>query len=75
MRYRVTIEQQEEENRWAKSISGEVEGEANVMNLLRSVAPAFLRGPEDRIVLQVVPDVAPAEASTNTAILKEEVEF
>jgi hypothetical protein len=74
MRYKVTIEQQEEENRWAESISGEVEGEANVMNLLRSVAPAFLKGPEDRIVLQVVPDAAQAEAPTDTTILKEEVE-
>lgn len=72
MRYRVTIEQQEADNRWAESISGEVEGEANVMNLLRSVAPSFLRGPEDRIVLQIVPDAAPAEEVT---VMKEEVEF
>jgi hypothetical protein len=57
-----------------ESISGEVEGEANVMNLLRSVAPAFLKGPEDMIVLQVVPDAAQAEAPTDTTILKEEVE-
>ena len=54
MKYRVTIEQQEAENRWAESITGEVEGEANVMNLLRSVAPTFLRSKDDRIILQTV---------------------
>lgn len=72
MRYKVTIEQQLPENSWTESITGEAEGEANVMNLLRSVAPAFLKGPEDRIVLQVVPDAAPAKEVTG---MKEEVEF
>ena len=71
MKYRVTIEQQEEENRWAESISGEVD-DKNLFNLIRETAPAFLRGPEDRLVLQIVPDAAPAKKAT---VMKEEVEF
>ena len=74
MRYKVTIEQQEEENRWAESISGEVD-DKNLFNLIRETAPAFLRGPEDRLVLQIVPDATQAEAPKDTTILKEEVEF
>ena len=70
MKYRVTIEQQEEENRWAESISGEVD-DKNLFNLIRETAPAFLRGPEDRLVLQIVPDAAPAKKAT---VMKEEVE-
>ena len=53
MRYKVTIEQQESENMWAESITGEVD-DRNISNLLREVVPVFLRDPEDRIVLQVV---------------------
>ena len=71
MKYRVTIEQQETENRWAESITGEVDG-MNLFNLIRETAPAFLRSPEDRLVLQVVPDAAPAKEVT---VMKEEVEF
>ena len=71
MKYRVTIEQQEAENRWAESISGEVD-DKNLFNLIRETAPAFLRGPEDRLVLQIVPDAAPAKEAT---VMKEEVGF
>lgn len=71
MKYRVTIEQQEAENRWAESISGEVD-DKNLFNLIRETAPAFLRGPEDRLVLQIVPDAAPAKKAT---VMKEEAEF
>ena len=53
MKFKVTIEQQESENRWAESITGEVD-DRNISNLLREVVPAFLRSSDDRIVLQVV---------------------
>ena len=74
MRYKITIEQQEAEDRWAESITGEVD-DKNLFNLIRETAPAFLRGPEDRLVLQIVPDATQAEAPKDTTILKEEVEF
>ena len=73
MKYRVTIEQQEEENRWAESISGEVD-DKNLFNLIRETAPAFLRGPEDRLVLQIVPEGTNTQAPADTTVLKEEVE-
>jgi len=73
MKYRVTIEQQEEENRWAESITGEVD-DKNLFNLIRETAHAFLRGPEDSLVLQIVPEGTNAQAPTDTTVLKEEVE-
>lgn len=73
MKYRVTIEQQEAENRWAESISGEVD-DKNLFNLIRETAPAFLKGPEDRLVLQIVPEGTNAQVPADTTVLKEEVE-
>jgi hypothetical protein len=73
MKYRVTIEQQEAENGWAESITGEVD-DRNLFNLIRETAPTFLRGPEDRLVLQIVPEGTGTQAPANITVLEEEVE-
>ena len=73
MKYRVTIEQQEAENRWAESITGEVD-DRNLFNLIRETAPTFLRGPEDRLVLQIVSEGTSTQAPADTTVLEEEVE-
>ena len=73
MKYRVTIEQQEAENKWAESITGEVD-DRNLFNLIRETAPTFLRGPEDRRVLQIVPEGTGKQAPANITALEEEVE-